>query len=86
MVIWLQGGPGSSSLFGLFEIHGPISAVFDSNGDTIGVLNEYAWTSQANMIYIDNPVGAGINKRLSSQSIYLVQTYFVYYRLQLCRS
>ncbi len=33
MVIWLQGGPGSSSMYGLFEIHGPISAVQGEDGE-----------------------------------------------------
>ena len=59
VVIWLQGGPGSSSMFGLLEIHGPISAIFDSNGATIAEVNKYSWARKANMIYIDNPVGAG---------------------------
>lgn len=59
VVIWLQGGPGSSSLFGLLELHGPIIARFTETGDTTGTLNEYAWAKKANMIYIDNPVGTG---------------------------
>ena len=62
--MWLQGGPGSSSLFGLFEIHGPISAVFAGGGGgggnrTTGVLNPHSWSRRANMLYVDNPVGAG---------------------------
>ena len=57
VVIWLQGGPGGSSLFGLLEIHGPIQSVFDQNGNTKVVPNPYAWTKEANLIYIDNPVG-----------------------------
>jgi vitellogenic carboxypeptidase-like protein len=61
VVIWLQGGPGSSSMFGLFEIHGPISAVFGDSGETTGELNPYTWNKKANMIYIDNPIGAGFS-------------------------
>ena len=57
--MWLQGGPGSSSLFGLFEIHGPISAVFADGNRTTGVLNPHSWSRRANMLYVDNPVGAG---------------------------
>ncbi len=59
VVVWLQGGPGSSSLFGFFEIHGPIRTEFDENQNTIGTINEHAWSKVANMLYIDNPVGTG---------------------------
>ncbi len=58
VVLWLQGGPGSSSMFGLFEINGPISAVEGTDGVT-GVRNANAWTKVANVVYIDNPVGTG---------------------------
>merc|ERR1712241_1266978 len=61
VVIWLQGGPGGSSLFGLLEIHGPFQARFDENGNVHAEANPYAWTKEANVIYIDNPVGAGFN-------------------------
>ena len=57
VVIWLQGGPGASSLFGLLELHGPIQAV--GFNPTLAVPNNYTWNRQANMLYIDNPIGAG---------------------------
>ena len=57
--VWLQGGPGSSSMLGLFEINGPISAVDDGNGNVVGEIHPYAWTNKASMIYIDQPVGTG---------------------------
>ena len=67
VVIWLQGGPGSSSLFGLLELHGPFKADYvfptidnQNDGPVKAVMNTYAWSKKANMIYIDNPVGAGI--------------------------
>ena len=59
MVIWLQGGPGSSSLFGMLELHGPFIVRYDENNNVKAVTNSYAWTKKANMVYIDNPVGAG---------------------------
>ena len=50
-------------MFGLFEIHGPISAVFDEKDLNItrGKANPHSWNREANMIYIDNPVGAGFS-------------------------
>ena len=59
LVIWLQGGPGSSSMFGLLEIHGPISAEFDGQSNTGAVVRDTTWANNAHMLYIDNPVGAG---------------------------
>ena len=46
-------------MFGLLEIHGPIQAEYDDAGVTRGVLNPYTFAKKANMLYIDNPVGAG---------------------------
>ena len=59
VVVWLQGGPGSSSLFGLLEMHGAFNANYDENMEVKAAINPYAWTKKANIIYIDNPVGAG---------------------------
>ena len=62
VVIWLQGGPGSSSMFGLFEINGPFSAVYTEDGSsTTAKLNPHSWTTVANVMYVDNPVGTGFS-------------------------
>lgn len=55
IILWLQGGPGATSLFGLFGENGPFS-VKSKNGLK---LRKYAWTNSHSMIYIDNPVGTG---------------------------
>ncbi|KAK9506392.1 hypothetical protein O3M35_008343 [Rhynocoris fuscipes] len=57
LVIWLQGGPGGSSLFGLFEENGPF--YIDTNYKL--VKRDYYWTKTLNVIYIDNPVGTGFS-------------------------
>lgn len=54
VVLWLQGGPGASSLYGLFAENGPYSC----EGGKVK-LRKYSWSKQYNLIYIDNPVGAG---------------------------
>jgi hypothetical protein len=59
IVLWLQGGPGGSSLFGQFELNGPYQAVYNWYGKPHAKLNPYAWNKKVNIIYIDNPVSAG---------------------------
>ncbi|EJU01828.1 alpha/beta-hydrolase [Dacryopinax primogenitus] len=55
LTIWLNGGPGCSSLTGFLMENGPISC---KSGDA-PVLNPYGWTTASDMIYIDQPVGTG---------------------------
>jgi len=57
LVLWLQGGPGTSSMLGLFTEHGPVS--IDENLNPIP--RNRAWNKRYNMLYIDNPVGAGFS-------------------------
>lgn len=57
VLLWLQGGPGGTSLFGLFVEHGPY-VVYENM--TVG-MRDYAWTSRYSMLYIDNPVGTGFS-------------------------
>lgn len=59
MVLWLEGGPGFSSLFGMLEKNGPFTVKYDKHNKSEAVVNPYSWTRKANMLYIDNPVGAG---------------------------
>jgi len=55
VVIWLQGGPGGSSLFGLFAENGPFNV--DKNMKL--VYRDFSWTNHLNVLYFDNPVGTG---------------------------
>ena len=61
VLIWLQGGPGSSSMFGLLKLHGPILTATDENGNLGVEDNPFSWNKKHNIIYIDNPVGAGFS-------------------------
>jgi vitellogenic carboxypeptidase-like protein len=51
VLVWLQGGPGSSSLFGMFVESGPFS--LDA------ALNPHwrasTWATEYNVVYLDNP-------------------------------
>ncbi|KAG9311810.1 Alpha/Beta hydrolase protein [Chiua virens] len=49
--IWLNGGPGASSLLGLLFENGPIRVQSNSV-----VANQYSWTTIADHIWIDQPV------------------------------
>lgn len=55
--VWLQGGPGSTSLFGLFNENGPFQLT--SDGDI--KLRDFSWTQASSFLYIDNPVGTGFS-------------------------
>nr|CAD7458146.1 unnamed protein product [Timema tahoe] len=57
VIVWLQGGPGASSLFGLFEENGP----FYVSKKYVLKRRKYSWTSSNSVIYIDNPVGTGFS-------------------------
>lgn len=56
VLLWLQGGPGSSSMFGLFGENGP----FKIENDKVTLRNE-TWTKTHSVLYIDNPVGTGFS-------------------------
>ncbi|XP_075211052.1 venom serine carboxypeptidase-like [Lycorma delicatula] len=55
IILWLQGGPGATSMFGLFNINGPFTY---TNTSGLG-LRYYRWTKTHSVLYIDNPVGVG---------------------------
>lgn len=57
VLLWLQGGPGASSMFGLFEENGP----FFITPNLKAVPRQYSWHINHNLIYIDNPVGTGFS-------------------------
>ncbi len=63
VLLWLQGGPGATSIFGLFNENGPIQV----NAD--GSLSErpITWNSLYSLLYIDNPVGTGYSFTNSDQ-------------------
>lgn len=58
ITIWLNGGPGCSSLDGLFQENGPF---LWQSGTYEPMPNPYSFTNLTNMIYIDQPVGTGLS-------------------------
>ncbi|KAL6969201.1 Serine carboxypeptidase-like 45 [Sarracenia purpurea var. burkii] len=64
LVLWLNGGPGCSSLgVGAFSENGP----FRPSGKVL-VRNEYSWNREANMLYLETPIGVGFSYSTDSSS------------------
>ncbi|KAI4368534.1 hypothetical protein MLD38_017081 [Melastoma candidum] len=64
LVLWLNGGPGCSSLgVGAFSENGP----FRPSGDAL-VRNECSWNREANMLYLEAPIGVGFSYSTDASS------------------
>jgi carboxypeptidase D len=51
LTVWINGGPGSSSMIGLWQENGPCWVDYDGNVNS----NEHSWSNASNMLYIDQP-------------------------------
>lgn len=61
VVLWLNGGPGCSSLDGYWYENGPLHLTLNSSNDVEIVRNEYTWAKKANMLYLEAPAGVGFS-------------------------
>ena len=57
-MLWLNGGPGGSSMMGLLEENGPCMIAADSAG---AVPNPWSWNNEVNMLYVDQPAQVGFS-------------------------
>jgi len=58
VILWFNGGPGCSSLFGMTMEIGPYVM---GDEDTSFKRNAYAWNKEANVVYIEMPAGVGFS-------------------------
>jgi carboxypeptidase D len=59
ITIWLNGGPGCSSLEGLLQENGPFLWQY---GTFAPVQNPYTWVNLTNMVWVEQPVGTGFSQ------------------------
>ncbi len=84
IVLWLNGGPGSSSFLGLFMENGPYALEKSDSGEVRPVDNPHSWNKQASYLMIDQPAGVGLSG-ISDAALYApneqVQTFQLYQAL-----
>ncbi|KAI6091625.1 alpha/beta-hydrolase [Hypoxylon rubiginosum] len=61
LTIWLNGGPGSSSMFGFFTENGPCEVVDSGTNTYTTVAREWGWDRASNMLFIDQPNQVGFS-------------------------
>ncbi|KAK3988405.1 Alpha/Beta hydrolase protein [Cladorrhinum sp. PSN332] len=65
VVMWLNGGPGCSSMMGLFVENGPC---YFPGGATEPYTNAFSWNTVANMLYVDQPGETGFRPQTDQAS------------------
>lgn len=77
LTIFINGGPGSSSMVGLFQELGPCK-VAEIDRHTLGtVAREWGWDRSSNILFVDQPVQVGFSyDMLTNMSLNLLDQVF----------
>lgn len=70
LTIWLNGGPGSSSMVGLFTEVGPCEVVQMSDGSYGTQPRMWGWDRSSNMLFIDQPNQVGFSYDTATNGSY----------------
>ncbi|KAI6692889.1 hypothetical protein NL676_020599 [Syzygium grande] len=75
LVLWLNGGPGCSSIgYGAAVELGPLRV--NTNGTDL-LYNEFAWNQEANLLFVESPVGVGFSYTNTSSDLSMIDDAFV---------
>ena len=58
VVVWMNGGPGLSSMFSLFNEHGPLQL----DGQDKLQPRQVHWNEQWHLLFVDQPLGVGFSE------------------------
>jgi len=72
VIMWINGGPGCSSALGLFMELGPCSVKDDPQSLNDTKVNPNSWNSNANIFFLDEPIGVGFSRAEHGQVSLLI--------------
>ena len=67
VLLWLNGGPGCSSIDGLLTENGPFR--IESDGKTV-TLDKNSWNTLANVIFLESPIDVGYSYYNKNETFY----------------
>lgn len=69
VVLWLNGGPGCSSLLGFAQEIGP-SMMYSGSKSFSSDVNPYSWNQKANLLFLEAPPGVGFSINKDATYVY----------------
>ncbi|KAK2412190.1 serine carboxypeptidase [Trifolium repens] len=75
LLLWLNGGPGCSSIgYGAVVEIGPL--LVNKNGEGL-LFNPNSWNQEANLLFVESPVGVGFSYTNTSSDLTILEDHFV---------